>query len=317
MAKGDNRTDEGSTIIGFARQLAEICDDAAGLVLRGPRPTNPDEVEDPTALPYEAERRYFLDEFGSDEASAWIGETTSTYLVESAHLCVAIAQLLRAGTVAVAIDPLVRAIIERIGRVVWVLDPEATPKERAARAGLEMTVSQQHYRASIDQLADSKAPKREAREELVRLRGLLDEWFDVDRPPVDPFDASSDPTPQIDQWSVESQTYPNYADATARVVSDGPRRKAIGSYGGLSGFSHPNVVFSREHRHIDADGAVTYSYPAMDLEKATRFAAFVMLNGARRWAAYFEASKDELQQRIDELGARMDEISVLGDDANG
>lgn len=304
------------TIHDFAKMLADVCEIAAALVLQGAKPTEVDEVEVAETLPYEADRRAFLEELGTDEPSAWIGLTTSTYLVESAHLCVALAQLLRSGAVTIAVDPLVRAIIERIGKVVWILDPTVGPRVRAARAGLEVAVCTQHYRTAVDQLADTNADKKAARERLVTIRERLEELFEVGKPLTDPCNELSGPSPAISEWTIDAEQYPNYAATTALLVSpDGPRRKGVGSYGGLSGFSHPNVVFSQEHRHIAADGSMTYVYSAADLEKDARFAAFVLLDGARHWASYHEAGKEKLQERIDRLGAALDAVSVLTTEA--
>lgn len=300
------------TIHEFATMLADVCETAAALVLQGATPTDVEDVEAPERLPYEADRRHFLEVFETDEPSGWIGLVTSTYLVESAHLCVAVAELLRSGAVAIAVDPLVRAIIERIGKVVWVLDPSVEARVRAARAGLEIAVCTQHYRTAVDQLSDSNADKKATRDDLVAIRDRLEELFEVVKPPSDPCDESSDPTPTVSEWTLDGERYPNYAEMTAKLVApEGPRRKGVGSYGGLSGFSHPNVVFSREHRHIAADGSMTYSYSAADLEKDTRFAAFILLDGARHWASYNEAGRDALQDRIDQLGDVLDAASVL------
>ncbi len=74
------------------------------------------------------------------------------------------------------------------------------------------------------------------------------------------------------------------------------------TYDGLSGFSHPSVIFSREHRAIDDDGRVTYTYQHSDLERAARHVALALLDAFRFWAAYYGAGFDVAQQRIDELG---------------
>lgn len=296
----------------FIAELIAVCRESAEIVLQLVFVPSADE-----SSPCLKDWRHFASNFADSvngqptEPATWIAIIVSTYLRESAHLCQAAAELIRTRTHVVAIGLVVRAIVERIGRLLWVLDPAISAHQRAARAGLEMTVGQQEYRKTIEQLKASKDDQKWARDEHVRLRDLLRGWFQtVDQPPDDPCDRTSDPTPDATRWTVDGEPYPSYADLT-HVVLRGERSHAFGTYGAYSGLTHPNVQFAREHRHYTDQGAITYSYKRGDLEKDVRMAAFVMLDGVRHWAAYLRTAEARLQERIDELGGRMDAVSVL------
>jgi hypothetical protein len=303
-----------SDIEAFMGNLARICEDAAHLFLRGPAPAEQDSTPAPI---WELERLAWLDTLGSEKPAGWVNEITSTYLAEAAHQVLAVGHLLRNGTVTAALDPLVRAAIERAGRVKWILDPGIETRERAIRAGIELGVSYQHYREVLARLGADDTTRKSQKKRDSRHRELLESWFQVDRPPRDPCDESSKPTKDMTQWAIEGQSFPTYTEVAQIALGNEQTThgQAAGSYDGMSGFSHPSVVFSREHRIVDDSGATTFTYQPSDLEKAARFGAFSFLNAVRHWATYYGAEPQALQERVDALGDEMDQISVLSSGA--
>lgn len=242
----------------------------------------------------------------------WVAEATSTYLVEAAHQVRAIGVLLLGEVVTAALDPLVRAVVERAGRVKWILDPNVNPAQRGARAGLEFGVSLSAYRRTLERLGAPGVSRKKMQKRVRAHKKQLEGLFTVERPPSDPGDSESPPSPEMANWVVAGEAYPNYGSNAEYALENESttRRQAAAWYDGLSGFSHPSVVFSREHRSINADGKMTYTYQFGDLEKSARVAAFGLLDAARYWVTYYGADPDGFQRRVDALGDRMDEISV-------
>ena len=189
------------------------------------------------------------------------------------------------GVVAAATDPLVRAVVERAGKTRWILDPGIGAQRRGARAGLEWGVSLAAYRLALDKL---KGP-RTARNDLRAHRARLEELFDVMKPPDDPCDPASDPTSQMDRWTVHCETYPGYGRfAGLAIESDGSTvREGDAAYAGLSGYAHPSVMFGFEHAEIDDHGAVTITRSDAGIEKAVRVGVFSMCSAYRYWTTYY------------------------------
>jgi hypothetical protein len=106
----------------FVGSLAELCDDSATLFL--------DEItRSPTGEESAAEidSEIWLEHLQSDLPAQWVAEITSVYLAESAHQLRAVAVLLRAEQLTGAIDPVIRALVERVGIVNWILEIEGLP----------------------------------------------------------------------------------------------------------------------------------------------------------------------------------------------
>lgn len=62
----------------------------------------------------------------------------------------------------------------------------------------------------------------------------------------------------MSQWVVVGEPYPNYGTNAGFALETENTTHAQGKamYDGLCGFSHPSVVFNREHRAIAENGAV-------------------------------------------------------------
>lgn len=297
----------------FPQELAAICFAAADLVLDPiAQPSDRDAKPEPQWV---FERRVWAEQHGTEEPMEWVAHSTSVYVIEAAHQVRAIGVLLIAGTVTASLDPLVRAVVERVGRVKWILSPDIHPTERGARAGLEFGVSMSSYRMALERLGAPGDAQKEWQKRVRAHRDRLETLFVVEKPPSDPCDPESKPTPDISRWVVGGERYPNYVANAGFALEAQSMAHATGkaTYDGLSGFSHPSVVFSREHRTIADDGRVTYTYQPSDLEKSVRLAAFGLLDAFRYWASYYGAAPDAVQRRVDELGDRMDGISVIED----
>lgn len=222
------------------------------------------------------------------------------------------ASLLDGGTFAVGLDVLTRAVLERNGRLQWVLDDKATSRQRGARAGLEMTVCQQHYRRSIEQIAHERVDKKAAKVEHVRLReGLAALFGSVQKPLSDPCNEESKPSGEATEWIVDGEAYPTYTNVVRWPLGDQFPKLATGTYGGYAGFSHPNVQFAKEHRQYEHSGRVTYLYPPSDLEKDVRLAAWTTLDSARRWVSYIGGDVGYLQRQIETLDTELGTFSAL------
>ncbi len=243
----------------------------------------------------------------------WVAEATSLYVIEAAHQVRSVGVLLQTGALTASLDPLVRAVVERAGRVKWILSPEADPERRGARAGLEFGVSLAAYRQTLERLGAPKDVCKEWRNRVRAHRKRLEELFKVQKPPSDPCNAESKPSEDMGQWVVADESYPNYGLNAGYALETDSTTQAQGkaTYDGLSGFSHPSVVFSREHFTIDDHGRVRFTYLLSDLEKSARQVAFGLLDGFRFWTTYFGADPASVQQRVDELGDRMEAISVI------
>lgn len=296
----------------FRAQLAAICHAAANLVLNPPaQPSEPDADPEPA---WAAERRLWAKERGTDVPMDWTAEATSMYLIEVAHQVRAIGDLLVTGSVTASLDPLVRAAVERAGRIRWLLDPTIDTEERGARAGLEMGVSMQAYRKALDQLGAHKDICTDWKARVGDHRKLLDELFaGIEKKPLDPFDPGSKPSKEFTDWTVVGETYPTYAAAAGYALQTESTTAGQGkaTYAGLAGFSHPSVVFAREHYSINNDNGVIYTYQQRDLENSVRQAAFGLLNAFRNWAGYYAAAPELVQQRIDEISDQIGTISVI------
>lgn len=162
----------------LAAEFASAFESAASIVNDGiePRPAE----SDPEPI-WAHDRSHLAESYDSIEASVWMERIGATYLNEAASEMVAIAILLRAVQVRATLEPLVRAIVERMGHLNWVFDNGASLRSRVIRAFLEVGVSYQHKRMTLDRLGASNADKKRLRKEVVKIREFLSDNFDVDR----------------------------------------------------------------------------------------------------------------------------------------
>jgi len=218
----------------FPLQLADICFAAADLVLEPiAAPSKPDADPEPQ---WACEQRMWAQERGTTEPTDWVTTASTTYVIEAAHQVRAIGVLLASGAVTASLDPLERAVVERIGRVKWILHPSIYPDKRGARAGLEFGVSMSAYRLTLERLG---APNCKDWQQRVRAhRARLEELFAIDKPPSDPCEPGSKPTADMRQWVVAGEVYPNYGTIAGYALKTEETTHAQGKamYDGMSGF---------------------------------------------------------------------------------
>ena len=290
----------------FVRTQADTCIKAAALFLDGK--TMSKHGTDPGAL-WTTDEEEWVTEFGSSEPSSWLSEIAVGYLGEAAYELKAIAKLLRSRLVVGSLDVLVRAVMERSGRVIWVLDDqplEGTAFNRAARAALEIGVSSQHYLKTIDDLGATGVERAQADINDRDHRAKLIKWFS----PVRPTGRSKD---DIRQWQIKGTKSPGFT-AIAKFAGERCRitaEQGEGVYGGLSGFSHPSIVFSRESRTPNGSGGIEFNYRAEDIEKLVRMAVLTFLEALKYCARYYGTGIDSLMAKVFEIEHRLDESSVL------
>jgi hypothetical protein len=118
---------------------------------------------------------------GGATLEAQIQKVCAIYLFESSHELLSLSTLLHSEQIAGSLEVLSRAVIERCGRVSWLLDhhPDVTPRIRSARISLELAVSWQHYREVIDSKypGSSKASK-DATREFREMRSQIEAIFE-------------------------------------------------------------------------------------------------------------------------------------------
>jgi DNA-binding transcriptional MerR regulator len=291
----------------LATEFASVFENAASIVNDGielrPADSDPEPI-------WAHDRSHLVEIYDSDEAAVWMERIGATYLNEAASEMVALAILLRAVRVRATLEPLVRAIVERMGHLNWVFDHEASLRSRVIRTFLEVGVSYQHIRMALDRLGASNADKKRLRKEAVTIREFLSDNFDVDR------SAVTDNLFDLTRWNVEGESYPNFERAAhlALEASNLTPAQAKGSYAALSGFSHPSVLFSAEHE-LEIDEITTgFVYRQEDLEKTVALALFAFLEGVAHWVGYYHDldEDDPIRLRLGTVSDAFNKVSVLG-----
>jgi hypothetical protein len=296
----------------FELELAHICEGAAVLFVdRTPlRPFSENQE-----APWYIDHLAWKTKFSSDEATNWLYEIVSVYSAEAAHELRAVSRLLAEGTTTASIDLIVRGVLERAGKVMWLLDPKLHlgTSTRAARAGLEVAISYGHYKETLSYLGLEGEGRATVRANASAHRALLKRWFDIDGPPDNPEDPKSGLTGDAQKWTLDGEpaiTYTASAVIAAERAGLTPEGGS-GAYGGLSGFSHPSVIFSREVRSIDENGIVEFVVRSDDLEKSVRTAVLSYLNAVDAAVIYYEANVESFRAYTDLLRRRIAEISVI------
>lgn len=230
---------------------------------------------------------------GWADARSWIGATAATYLPEAARLTRAVAQLLVA-----AIGPptsvylLARGVVERVGRMMWVLDGEDA-EQRFVRAAFERTVCYQHYAKAAERLKATKQDRDQVMAEFTSVQDWLEARTAVVKPPdLTPEEKElaktwhyPDPN-DVATWIVNDDPYPSYGAVTKLAIEVGTKQAGGALYAALSGFSHPNVIFANEYRTFDDNGQILFGSSFHSYDVAARLAAMVLLFGATAIAEY-------------------------------
>jgi len=303
LSVADNRVR--TKIEQFADDLADLLDEGANVFPNGIRePGAP-----PTTSDWAVDQKVWLSKFGSsDEVAGWVSETTGIYLAESGQLLLAYAALLRSRRVFVSVDLVTRAIIERVGHVNWILDARIDAEARAARAGLEFAACLFMYRESLSDLDADRDIRNKLKAEAKAHQANLKKWFSVYQPPHDKCDEKSPQTGDVTRWTVNGESFPSLTTATHFALESAGIKPETskGTYGGLSGFSHPNVAFSRERRDIGPDAKITFRQEPEEMEKCARMALLRFAVSVKNWVNYYQAEQDRVITKLDEIGYRLE-----------
>jgi hypothetical protein len=240
---------------------------------------------------------------GSNDLSSEIANTSSIYLFESAHELKALAALLRANQIAGSLEVLSRAIIERCGRVSWLLDhqPDVLGTQRAARAALEFGVSWQHYRETVRSIySDGTEVSKEASRLFRQIRNDIEEGFaSINKSGVVHSIDGAMPSPHISDWILDGTPYPDYTSLAAWTWFGSRENvsKAKATYKMLCAFSHPNIAASREHQVLE-NGRRTYRYQISYINKIVGNAVAGFDLALQSFCSYFDRNFDDVAARL-------------------
>jgi len=291
-------------------QMAELAEAAADTVINGIPAI---QVRRFDQSRFELDQVEFLAHFESNDPSTWIAEIAGSYLSEAGRELEALAVLLRNEALTGSIEVVVRAVVERVGKINWVLDHNVDSRTRALRAGLELAVSYQHYRRAVDDLGARQKIIKPLVAQVRQQRAQLEGWFKFSKPPSEPCDPDSSPAPDVALWTVGDEAFPTFEKLTHYAMGDGgvSYRPAKGTYGALSCFSHPNVVASWEHRRMEgeADPYIAYTYTPTYVERLMRTAIVGVGNAFSRWLGYFDNDHDRLHAKMSDILNRWEALS--------
>jgi hypothetical protein len=291
----------------FADQLAALCDETADIWFDGLNKADQNAVPTPF---WELDRRAIEAELGSDIPNVWLYNCLFVYLLESAYELSAIGSQLRTRKYQASIFPLVRAIIERTGAINWILNETATPRQRALRSCLAYVVSIDPYVKALNGIKAPKQDQEKFQEERAILEAATAGWFGLPTQPIDP--DTSNPTMDRKKWIYEGESYPGFNRLCKLSLERGNLTRSVASamYDVMSGFTHPNVYFGREHLLSDGSQLIL-DYDDKDLERPVSYALAAFGESLKRWSTYFEADTDSVISRVDASFQVLDEISVL------
>jgi hypothetical protein len=282
--------------------LAATCEEQAHLFLESPRADLDSEAALASSRPYAVDRRGWIENHGDQDPAGWLSQVVTMYLAEASHQLDLLGSLVRSRAVHATLEPLVRAVLERSGRICWLLDPTASAQQRAARCQLEVGVCALHYADALN-LLDADA---DVRDELRTFRGEQRTRVHS-RHAVDKNDAKND----MSDWIVDGENYPNFTDSVSYALSDHPL--SPGMYAGLSGFAHPNVFFAGERRNQTVVTPNVLIMHTDSIERTLRIAIGSHNAALKRWASYYFDIElaTELVAELGRLADVLDAASVL------
>jgi len=88
-------------------------------------------------------------------------------------------------------------------------------------------------------------------------------------------------------------------------------QKAGGTSGGLSGVSHPNVVFGREHRTIDAAGKIIFRCEQDDIENGVKMALLSFADELKHGVSFHDCDQDEAVDKLEDIAGHLDALGNL------
>ncbi len=282
--------------------LADSCGRQPKLFLDCPPDGLDRQAQLDSSRPFAVEVREWIRENGDEDPAGWLWRIVASYLAEASHQLSVMALLLKNRAVHATLDPLIRAVLERCGRVCWLLDPDATASQRAARTQLELGVCAHHYAEALSLVDAAEETRTELRQWRGQHRTRVHARYMID---------TNGEKKDMSGWSVNGETYANYTGTVAYALDRHPQSPAV--YAALSGFSHPNVFFAQERQ---GQTVVTRNVMVMHtdaIERNLRIALVSHLAAVKRWASYY--LDQELAHAVlaegDRLADALDEASVL------
>jgi hypothetical protein len=163
---------------------------------------------------FDADRDALLVNISRSTLADELEHATSIYLFESAHELKALSILLDRNQIAGSMEVISRAVIERCGRVSWLLDhnEDVTPAVRSARIALEIAVSWQHYRQIIQSFyPGSHDAVKVANARFREMRSQIEVTFqEIEKEQIIGSDGELMSSPEIKSWVLGGVAYPEY-----------------------------------------------------------------------------------------------------------
>jgi len=295
-------------ILDYTAELVQILDDSSNFVLNSFQPLLAD--ADPTPL-WELDRQTILGELDTDLPQQWIYLATSHYLSEAALQMRAVSALIHMEVVHYSLPALVRAIVERVGVVCWILDAPGSWELRFRRAGLTGAVSNFRY-ANLYRGSDPSAYER-LKNQRREIRDLLERRFAVQSGPGVETTYIGDP----DAWKVCGDIYPTFRNLAVEAFKSPDIDPSMAKYvyDFLAVHSHPTIHAGLKFVEVLASGS-QYKVDYDDVDRVTRFALVALLNGVRCWDGYFQenpplriSARESIFDRFDLLSKSIQDSS--------
>lgn len=194
--------------------LAVTCEGQASLFLDCPPDRLDREAQLASSRPFAAEAREWIQAHGDEDPAGWLGRIVVSYLAEASHQLSVMAVLLRSRAVHATLDPLIRAVLERSGRVCWLLDHEASASQRSARTQLELGVCAHHYAEALSLVQAPDDIRLELRQWRSEHRSRVHNRYAVE---------TNGEKKDMSGWSVDGESYAGYTETVAYALDRHPQ----------------------------------------------------------------------------------------------
>ena len=259
------------------------------------------------SVPCNVDRRSLSTSTGSEDPYYWVQFTAFAYIAEAANELRSLAVLIRARLFTGTLGPVVRAVVERVGIVCWILElnQDTDASDRAYRAMLNMLYSSKQYRSAIGRLDPPRAAVRELEGVHRTTRADVVRWFAPHPDPTAPKEETL--------WERKGEKYPELTDFGAIALS-GSSRDAIhrGVYAALCGMTHPNIAVSAEKTQGGEPGSIVFVHKGDHVDRVVRLAIVAFSRGLQYLARYFltETSFDEITQDLRNISAGFEDAAT-------
>ena len=183
-----------------------------------------------------------------DKPFRWAAETCGMYLAAAAEHLRCLGLMLDQQGFLMSPEVITRAIYELTMRVAWILDNEATPRQRAARVYMESFHGLRRALEGYSRLWTDVA---------VALKHARQQIFESDVPDLFwPNEINFGDNIPVREWSLAGESYPSPEDIVALLAtrSEISVREVAGMYAVLSAYVHPNPVELQRRLVPSGDG---------------------------------------------------------------